>query len=152
MTSTRASSVVSTEPLLSVRDLTKTYGKGASRFDALRGVSFDIHPGESIAIVGKSGSGKSTIMHLLALMDEPTSGTIALGHADTRTLRRRSLNAARNKTFGFVFQQFFLTPNASVLDNVTLPLKIAGVGRAERRRRSGNRSSRRSSWCRPTRP
>lgn len=136
MTSSRASSVVLTEPLLSVRDLRKTYGKGASRFDALRGVSFDIHAGESIAIVGKSGSGKSTIMHLLALMDEPTSGTIALGQDDTRTLRGHTLNAVRNKTFGFVFQQFFLAPSQSVLENVVLPLKIAGVPRCERRRRA----------------
>jgi len=120
---------------LSVRDLAKTYGKGENRFDALRGVSFDIHAGESLAIVGKSGSGKSTLMHLLALMDEPTSGTIALDGDDTRMLRGRRLNAVRNKTFGFVFQQFFLTSSQSVLENVILPLKIAGVGRRERKRR-----------------
>lgn len=132
----RAPAEASACPYLSVRDLTKTYGKGESRFDALRGVSFDIHSGESIAIVGKSGSGKSTLMHLLALMDEPTSGTIRLEGVDTQMLRGRRLNAVRNKTFGFVFQQFFLTASQSVLENVMLPLKIAGVSRGERKRRA----------------
>jgi putative ABC transport system ATP-binding protein len=122
-------------PILSVRDVHKTYGGGQNRFDALKGVSCDVPEGQSVAIVGKSGSGKSTLMHMLALLDAPTSGTIALEGGDTRTLRGSRLNRTRNKTFGFVFQQFFLTPRASVLDNVILPLKIAGVGRAERTRR-----------------
>jgi len=122
-------------PILSVRDVHKSYGTGQGRFDALKGVSLDIAEGESLAIVGKSGSGKSTLMHVLALLDQPTSGTIELQGADTKKLRGRRLNETRNKTFGFVFQQFFLTANASVLENVILPLKIAGVGRGERKRR-----------------
>lgn len=122
-------------PILQVDELHKSYGRGATRFDALKGVSFEVREGESLAIVGKSGSGKSTLMHLLALLDRPTSGTVRLAGRDAGTLRGRELNRARNSTFGFVFQQFFLTPNASVLENVILPLKIAGVGRAERRRR-----------------
>lgn len=122
-------------PIISVKDVHKSYGRGQNRFDALRGVSFDIREGESIAIVGKSGSGKSTLMHVLALLDAPTSGRVELEGVDTSTLRGRRLNKTRNKTFGFVFQQFFLTGNTSVLDNVILPLKIAGVGRSERQRR-----------------
>jgi putative ABC transport system ATP-binding protein len=122
-------------PIISVRDVHKSYGRGQNRFDALRGVSFDIREGESIAIVGKSGSGKSTLMHVLALLDAPTSGTVELEGIDTSTLRGSRLNRTRNKTFGFVFQQFFLTGNSTVLENVILPLKIAGVGRSERRRR-----------------
>ena len=74
-------------------------------------------------------------MHVLALLDAPTSGTVELEGVDTRTLRGGRLNKTRNKTFGFVFQQFFLTANASVLENVVLPMKIAGIGRGERRRR-----------------
>ncbi|GAA1664525.1 ABC transporter ATP-binding protein [Microbacterium lacus] len=124
-----------TTPIISVRDIHKSYGRGQNRFDALKGVSFDIAEGESIAIVGKSGSGKSTLMHVLALLDAPTAGTVELEGADTSRLRGKALNRTRNKTFGFVFQQFFLTGNTSVLENVILPLKIAGVGRAERRRR-----------------
>ena len=122
-------------PLISVTDVHKSYGRGANRFDALRGVSLDIHEGESVAIVGKSGSGKSTLMHLLALLDQPTSGRIDLEGTDTRTLRGRALNRTRNRTFGFVFQQFFLTSGTTVLDNVMLPMTIAGVGRRERKRR-----------------
>ena len=122
-------------PILQVDDLHKTYGRGATRFDALKGVSFEVREGESLAIVGKSGSGKSTLMHLLALLDQPTTGTVRLAGRDAGTLHGRELNRARNRTFGFVFQQFFLTSNASVLENVILPLKIAGVGRTERRRR-----------------
>lgn len=124
-----------TEPILDARDVTKSYGKGSNRFDALRGVSIAVSKGESVAIVGKSGSGKSTLMHLLALLDTPNSGTVRIGGTDAAALRRRRLNSIRNSTFGFVFQQFFLTGNTSVLDNVVLPLKIAGVGVRERRRR-----------------
>ncbi|MET0782154.1 MAG: ABC transporter ATP-binding protein [Microbacterium sp.] len=124
-----------TMPIISVRDVHKSYGRGQNRFDALRGVTFDIRDGESIAIVGKSGSGKSTLMHVLALLDAPTSGKVELEGVDTATLRGGRLNRTRNKTFGFVFQQFFLTGSSSVLENVILPLKIAGIGRSERKRR-----------------
>lgn len=124
-----------TKPILRAVDVHKTYGRGQSRFDALKGVNLDIQEGESIAIVGKSGAGKSTLMHVLALLDAPTAGTVELEGTDTSTLKGSRLNRARNNTFGFVFQQFFLTPSATVIDNVTLPLKIAGVGPAERKRR-----------------
>jgi putative ABC transport system ATP-binding protein len=124
-----------TVPILAARDIHKSYGRGATRFDALKGVSLDIHQGESIAIVGKSGSGKSTLMHLLALLDNPSAGSVELSGRDASALSGRVVNQTRNETFGFVFQQFFLTPNTSVLDNVTLPLQIAGVSGAERKRR-----------------
>ena len=102
-------------PILQVDDLHKTYGRGATRFDALKGVSFEVREGESLAIVGKSGSGKSTLMHLLALLDQPSAGAVLLNGRDSGDLRGRDLNRTRNRTFGFVFQQFFLTPGASVL-------------------------------------
>ena len=124
-----------TNPLLHVEDVRRTYGRGQNRFDALKGVRFDIREGESVAILGKSGSGKSTLMHILALLDAPTSGVITLDGVDTRTLRGARLNRTRNKTFGFVFQQFFLNANSTVLENVILPMKIAGIGAAERKRR-----------------
>ncbi|WAC53144.1 ABC transporter ATP-binding protein [Frigoribacterium sp. SL97] len=122
-------------PIISVRDVHRSYGRGPNRFEALKGVSFDIAEGESVAIVGKSGSGKSTLMHVLALLDAPTTGTVELEGIDTSTLKGGRLNRTRNKTFGFVFQQFFLTSSSSVLENVVLPMKIAGVPRGERRRR-----------------
>ena len=119
--------------ILDVHDLHRSYGRGANRFDALKGVSLRVDHGESVAIVGKSGSGKSTLMHLLALLDQPDDGSLRVGGVDAATLSSRQLSRLRNETFGFVFQQFFLNPNASVLENVILPLKIAGVGRRERR-------------------
>ena len=122
-------------PLLAARDIRKSYGRGAARFDALTGVSLAVHAGESIAIVGKSGSGKSTLMHLLALLDQPDDGTLLVSDADSTQLSVRQLNRLRNEDFGFVFQQFFLTPNATVLENVVLPLKIAGIGAKQRRAR-----------------
>ena len=121
--------------ILDVHDLRRSYGRGANRFDALKGVTLRIAHGESVAIVGKSGSGKSTLMHLLALLDQPDHGALRVEGLDAATLGSRQLSRLRNETFGFVFQQFFLNPNASVLENVILPLKIAGVGRRERRTR-----------------
>jgi len=125
-----------TGTLLDARELARSYGRGPTRFDALTGVSLEVREGESIAIVGKSGSGKSTLMHLLALLDESDGGSLHIAGADASALTPRQVNALRNRDFGFVFQQFFLTPNATVLDNVMLPLKIAGVGRRERKARA----------------
>ncbi len=122
-------------PILSTRNLTKTYGRGPDRFDALKGVSLDIDRGDSVAIVGKSGSGKSTLMHLLALLDSPGGGEVHVDGTNAKTLSGRKLNTLRNQMFGFVFQQFFLNHATSVLDNVVLPLKIAGAGARERRTR-----------------
>lgn len=122
--------------LLSTRDLKKVYGKRDSKFEALKGIDLEIQTGESVAIIGKSGSGKSTLMHLLALLDQPTEGTIKLNGKVTSKLKQRRLNRLRNKEFGFVFQSFFMNSNDTVLNNVILPLKIAGVRRKERRRRA----------------
>lgn len=123
------------EKVLETIALTKSYGKGSTRFDALKGVSLSVNRGESLAIVGKSGSGKSTLMHLLALLDRPSTGTVLLNGSDASALMGRTLNKARNQSFGFVFQQFFLVPNTTVLDNVILPLKIAGIGSRARKAR-----------------
>jgi putative ABC transport system ATP-binding protein len=122
-------------PLISVRNLQKSYGSGDNYFEALRGIDLDIHEGESIAIVGKSGSGKSTLMHLIALMDKPTSGEIFFEGSNTGSLKGKALNEVRNSKFGFVFQQFFLSPRESVLENVSLPLRIAGESQREQRKR-----------------
>lgn len=124
-----------TAPIIAAKNVTKSYGQGSERFAALRGVTAKVRQGESLAIVGKSGSGKSTLMHILALLDQPTSGSVKLSGQKTNSLSAADLNSFRNETFGFVFQQFFLIPGASVLENVTLPLTIAGISAKERKRR-----------------
>lgn len=118
---------------IEVTDVKKVYGSGQSAFEALKGVNFAIKKGESVAIIGKSGSGKSTLMHILALLDRPSSGKIALLNQDTRQIKNSSLNKMRNETFGFVFQQFFINPKDTVLSNVLLPLKIAGIPSRKRK-------------------
>lgn len=126
------------EPVLETENLVKVYGRGASRFDALKGITLQIQRGESLAVVGKSGSGKSTLMHLLALLallDQPSAGVVAMDGRPVSQLKAAEISQLRNERFGFVFQQFFLNPNQTVLENTVLPLKIAGVGRAQRTRR-----------------
>ncbi len=102
---------------------------------ALKGLDITIEQGEVVAVLGKSGSGKSTLMHLLALLDSPSEGTMSVNGAKVLSLSKREINALRNKEFGFVFQQFFLNGDETVLNNVILPLKIAGVPVRERKRR-----------------
>lgn len=121
-------------PLLETENLARVYGHGPNRFAALKGLTLEIHQGDSVAIIGKSGSGKSTLMHLLALLDNPTSGVVAMNGKVVSDLKPKEIAHVRNTTFGFVFQQFYLNPQETVLENVTLPLKIAKVPKAERRR------------------
>ncbi len=121
--------------IIQAEKLYKTYGKAKSKFTALDHIDLAVEEGESIAIIGKSGSGKSTLMHLLALLDKPTTGEITVRDQKSSTLKREQLDRLRNKEFGFVFQQFFLNGHETVLSNVILPLKIAGVSPKERTRR-----------------
>lgn len=122
--------------MIEAKHVTKVYGKGENAFHALKDVSFEIKTGESVAIIGKSGSGKSTLMHVLALLDQPTSGEIILDGKDSTRLKERELDLLRNQKYGFVFQQFFMNASDTVLNNVMLPLKIAGVGPGERKKRA----------------
>ena len=118
--------------MISASDITKTYGTKANAYQALRGVSIKIEKGESVAIVGKSGSGKSTLMHLLAGLDSPSTGSIILDGTNLGKAKEKELASLRNERYGFIFQQFFLQPSLSVMENVALPLKIKGVSKRQR--------------------
>lgn len=119
--------------VVATRNVSRTYGKGEAAFTALDNITLSIAAGESVAVVGKSGSGKSTLMHLLALLDKPSEGTVLVGDQDASRIGSTQVDGLRNKSYGFVFQQFYLNGNDTVLHNVELPLKIAGVGRKERK-------------------
>jgi putative ABC transport system ATP-binding protein len=110
------------QPLIAARDLVKTYQLGEQVVHALRGVSFDVMPGEYLAIMGPSGSGKSTLMNMIGALDQPTSGTLSIDGAEISSLSSAELAGLRNRTIGFVFQQFNLLRRTSALDNVKLPL------------------------------
>lgn len=122
--------------MIKVTELRKSYKNGVNTFDALKGLDLEINQGTSIAIVGKSGSGKSTLMHLLAGLDTPTSGDVTYEDKSLAKMNEKELANFRNEKIGFVFQQFFLQPNLTVLENVLLPLKIAGLSKQERKQKA----------------
>jgi putative ABC transport system ATP-binding protein len=122
--------------LLHAKDVDKVYGKGEQAFVALHKVSLDIKRGESVAIIGKSGSGKSTLMHVLAALDSPNGGDLEFNGRSYGSLPAAKLDKMRSESYGFIFQQFFLNGRETVLENVMLPLKIAGIGRRTRKKRA----------------
>ncbi len=129
----------STAPLLSLRRITKVFGEGDATVHALRGVDLDIDAGEFVAIMGTSGSGKSTAMNILGCLDVPTFGQYLVEGISVEALPADVLAALRNDRFGFVFQGFNLLPRTSAVDNVELPLIYANVSgrmRNERARRA----------------
>ena len=117
--------------IISVKEVTKHYALGTQTVEALRGVSFDIKKGEFIAIMGPSGSGKSTLMNIIGCLDIPTHGTYLLNDQEVSSLDDDALAGIRNKEIGFVFQNFHLLARNSALDNVMLPLKYAGIEKAD---------------------
>ena len=120
--------------LIELRDVYKIYGEGLeSEVRALDGVSLDIEKGEFVAVVGQSGSGKSTMMNVLGCLDIPTRGTYRLDGVDVRELSDKELSRIRNKQIGFIFQQYNLIQNLTVLENVELPLIDQGIDPIDRR-------------------
>lgn len=107
--------------IISVKDITKTYKIHRQKIPALRGVSFDIHEGEFVALTGASGSGKSTLLQLIGGLDQPTTGSITINGTDIQRLRDKKLSDFRNQTIGFVFQFFYLQPFLPLRTNVEVP-------------------------------
>ena len=122
--------------LIEFRDVCKTYVMGDAVVRAADHISMSIQKGEFVAIVGQSGSGKSTCMNIIGCLDVPTSGTYLLDGQDVGAMNKNQLAAIRNKMLGFIFQQYNLLPKQNLLENVELPLMYAGVPRAERRQRA----------------
>ena len=122
--------------IIQLKNVGRSYGKKSNKFDALKNINLTITKGESVAIIGKSGSGKSTLMHILALLDKPTTGEIFIKDTPINKLSTSNLNKIRNKSFGFVFQSFFMNANDSVLSNVMVPLVIAGVPYRKRKEKA----------------
>lgn len=119
-------------PVIALQTITKVYQMGEVEVHALRGVSLEVRRGEILTIMGPSGSGKSTIMNIIGCLDQPTAGTYLLEGDDVSHLDDDALADIRNRRIGFVFQTFNLLARNSALQNVSLPLIYAGVGRSER--------------------
>ena len=124
------------KPVVSVRNLKKTYVLGQTRVHALRGISLDVYPGEFVAVMGPSGSGKSTFMNLIGCLDRPTEGEYWLAGRLVSSLSSDELADVRNRLIGFVFQGFNLLSRASALSNVALPMLYAGLSKQEREDRA----------------
>jgi lipoprotein-releasing system ATP-binding protein len=119
------------EVLLQARGVTKSYPMGASRLEVLRGVDLQVAQGEALSIVGASGAGKSTLLHILGTLDRPTLGKVFHRGQDLTRLDDDALAAHRNRSMGFVFQFHHLLGEFTALENVAMPLRIAGLGPQE---------------------
>lgn len=122
--------------IIHVENLRKIYDTGKIQVEALKGINFDVKENEFVAIMGASGSGKSTFMNILGCLDTVTHGKYELDEIDVSKMNSSELATIRNKKIGFVFQSFNLLPKIDILKNVELPMMYAGVGRAERKKRA----------------
>lgn len=118
--------------VISMKDVTRVYKMGDTEEHALRGISFNITQGEFVAIMGPSGSGKSTCMNMIGCLDRPTSGIVEIDGLPTEKMSEKELAVLRNKTVGFVFQQYHLIPSLTIVENVMLPLRYQKIEKSER--------------------
>lgn len=121
--------------MIEVKQVSKIYGRKGHSFKALDGVDLRIAKGTSVAIVGKSGSGKSTLMHVMSGLDRVTNGDIIIDRQSIGGMNQKSIDQFRAKKIGFIFQSFFVQANETCAQNVSLPLEIAGVKLASRKKR-----------------
>lgn len=125
-----------TQPLLTAKNLYKTYKEGKMVTEVLKNVSFDLHPQSLLAIIGSSGSGKSTLLHLLGGLDKPTSGEIIFKSQKLNQLSEQAKAKLRNQDIGFVYQFHHLLPDFTALENIAMPLLIGGVSPNEAKKRA----------------
>lgn len=129
--------IMDNSTILSIQNLCRDFKMGDQVVHALRGVSFDVHQGEFVTIMGTSGSGKSTMLNILGCMDKPTSGHYVLDGEHTEKLSRDALARIRGRKIGFVFQSYNLLSRTTAIENVELPLLYnSGISASERRRRA----------------
>ena len=124
------------EPILRIRNLSKTYMQGKIPVHALSDVSFDVDKGEFLSIVGPSGSGKSTFLSMIGLLDKPTSGSVFIDGVEVTKAKDSEAPKIRREKIGFVFQHFNLIPTLSALENVDIAMRFARVPRSKRRERA----------------
>ena len=133
MAVTVAAHPMASEPIISLRGVTKTYGSGAMAFQALKGIDLDVQEGDFVGVMGPSGSGKSTAMNILGCLDVPTSGSFHFKGLPVGNLDRDQRAMLRRRYLGFVFQGFNLLARTDALENVELPLLYRGEDKAKRR-------------------
>ena len=125
------------EPILSLRSVERRYPSGGRMLEVLRGVDLDVHPGEMVGLIGPSGSGKSSLLHAAGLLEWPNAGRIVIDGKDCAKLGDRARTKLRLTKIGFVYQFHHLLPEFTALDNVALPMRIAGASLAASRERAG---------------
>lgn len=125
-------------PVLKARQVSRTFEEGDLCVEVLKNIEITIEPGEQVAIIGSSGAGKSTLLHLLGGLDKPTSGTVQLDGTDFFSLRDATRSRYRNKYLGFVYQFHHLLPEFTALENVAMPLFIAGRSEREAKLKANN--------------
>ena len=118
--------------IITLEHVKRFYTMGDNTVYALKDISFKINQGEFVTIMGPSGSGKSTCMNMIGCLDRPSGGLVKINGKETGKMNEKELAELRNKTVGFVFQQYFLLPSMTVLENVMLPLRYAGIEKKER--------------------
>jgi lipoprotein-releasing system ATP-binding protein len=129
---------MSSKPVLSLRGVMRSYPSGGRTLEVLKGADLDIFPGEMVGLIGPSGSGKSTLLHAAGLLEHPNAGSIVIEGRDCSQLNERARTKVRLGSIGFVYQFHHLLPEFSALDNVAMPLRIAGKSRKEARARAAS--------------